>query len=118
MLHAGRAREGNEAEHDQTAGDRPPRVASGAQNTLRYRGTKTAESAAMAASARHIAQPVTKLASSLIACRASAADPPASGNIDTPSAEATATVATIRPATRSATGVSPSPWIATTPTAR
>ena len=72
----------------------------------------------MAASARHIAQPVTKLASSFIACRARAADPPASGNTEAASADANATVATTSPATTSATGVSPSPWSATTPRAR
>ena len=42
------------------------------QKTLRYRAANSAESAAVATSARHMAQPVTKLASSSKAWRASA----------------------------------------------
>ena len=99
------------------ATDHPP-DASGSQKTLRYRIANTAESAAIATSARHIAHPVTKLASSFSAYRASAADPPASGKTEAPSADANATVATTSPATTSATGVRPSPWRATTPRAR
>ena len=92
--------------------------ASGPQKTLRYRAANTAESAAVATSASVMAQPVTKLASSSKAWRASAAEPPASGKRETPSAYAAPTASTMSPPTTSATGANPSPWIATTPSAR
>src|SRR5207248_7093953 len=91
--------------------------ASGDQKTLRYCTEKRAATAAAAASPRHVAQPVAKLRSSLKACRASAAAPRASGNIDMPSAYANAATANATPATSSASGVSPSPCAATKPTA-
>ena len=78
---------------------------------------KSADSAMTMRKSRSSAQPVTKPATSLNARRTKVAAPPVSGSAAVPSAYESDTMRNSTPVSSSTSGVSPSAWAATIPSA-